>query len=275
MGKQFIIDFIEIYREFPCLWRVKSVEYRDRIKKNQTYGVLLEKYKEMDNNATLHTVKNKIHSLRGAFRKELKKIKDSQRSGAGADELQQPRLWYFNYLIFFRDQETPRETVSNIDDNDGDSAKMENLDVNIGSPISSVATENTRIENEISSISSSTYSSVSQENLLSINKKKRKEKRKSTNMAEEVLQKISSQLDSTDGANFDTSAKNIANELRTLSPETAIITEKLLTDILFEAQMGSITKHTELILQDTRSQFSQSQNSVEEYYSTYDTNYQI
>ncbi|KAL1488224.1 hypothetical protein ABEB36_015179 [Hypothenemus hampei] len=124
-------------------------------------------------------------------------------------------------------------------------------------------------------ISSSTYSSVSQENLLSINKKKPKEKRKSTNMAEEVLQKISSQLDSTDGDNFDTSAKNIANKLRTLSPETAIITEKLLTDILFEAQMGNITKHTELIVQDTRSQFSQSQNSVEEYYSTYDTNYQI
>ncbi|KAL1488520.1 hypothetical protein ABEB36_014986 [Hypothenemus hampei] len=105
--------------------------------------------------------------------------------------------------------------------------------------------------------------------------KKRKEKRKSTNMAEEVLQKISSQLDSTDGDNFGTSAKNIANKLRTLSPETAIIAEKLLTDILFKAQMGNITKHTELILQDTRSQFSQSQYSVEEYYSTYDTNYQI
>lgn len=125
--KQFLIDFIESYKLFPCLWRVKSVEYRDRNKKNEAYAVLLKKYKEIDKNATTQTVKNKIDSLRGAFRKEIKKIKESQRSGAGTDDIYQPNLWYFQYLIFLSDQETPRESVSSIDNNSKDDDSVETV----------------------------------------------------------------------------------------------------------------------------------------------------
>lgn len=51
--------------------------------------------------------------------------------------------------------------------------------------------------------------------------------------------KVSQQLNSVDD-NFDISGKNIANKLRALPPETAIVTEKLIGDILFEAQMGRV-----------------------------------
>lgn len=115
INKNFLIEFIEMYRQFPCLWRIKSLEYRDRDKKNKAYEVLLKKYKEIDINATRQTIKNKIDSLRGAFRKELKKVKDSQRSGSGTDDIYNPHLWYFQYLSFLTDQETARTSISSMD----------------------------------------------------------------------------------------------------------------------------------------------------------------
>lgn len=73
MDKCFLVEFIEAYRNFPCLWRIKSNEYKDRNKKNRAYEELLNKYKEVDQSATIQTVKTKIDSLRGSFRKEMKK----------------------------------------------------------------------------------------------------------------------------------------------------------------------------------------------------------
>lgn len=99
MNKQFLIEFIEEYRKFSCLWRVKSNECRDRNMKNKAYSHLLDKMREVVPECTNNTVKNKIDSMRGSFRKELKKIKDSQRSGAGEADVYKPHLWYFNNLI--------------------------------------------------------------------------------------------------------------------------------------------------------------------------------
>jgi hypothetical protein len=49
----------------------------------------------------------------------------SKISGAGADDIYRPNLWYFNDLLFLEDQETPRKIVSNIDPvyNDEDNVK--------------------------------------------------------------------------------------------------------------------------------------------------------
>lgn len=115
MNKIFLVEFIEEYKKFPCLWRIKSEEYRDRNLKNKAYEHLLNKMKEVDADANIQMVKNKIDSMRGCFRKELKKIKDSQRSGAGEEDIYTPHLWYFKNLIFLKDQETPREGISSID----------------------------------------------------------------------------------------------------------------------------------------------------------------
>lgn len=115
MNKTFLVEFIEEYKKFPCLWRIKSEEYRDRNQKNKAYEHLLNKMKEVEAGATIQMVKNKIDSMRGCFRKELKKIKDSQRSGAGEEDVYIPHLWYFKNLMFLKDQETPRDGISSID----------------------------------------------------------------------------------------------------------------------------------------------------------------
>ncbi|KAG5868434.1 hypothetical protein JTB14_029050 [Gonioctena quinquepunctata] len=66
----------------------------------------------MNPNATIDSVKKKINNLRCTFRKELKKLRKSKRSGEGSDNVYVPTLWYFN-LMFTTDQEEPRTSISN------------------------------------------------------------------------------------------------------------------------------------------------------------------
>lgn len=39
------------------------------------------------------------------FRKEMKKVLESKRSGASQDEIYNPTLWYYDLLLFTKDQE--------------------------------------------------------------------------------------------------------------------------------------------------------------------------
>jgi len=97
------------------------------------------------------------------------------------------------------------------------------------------------------------------------------------------LEKVSKQLDVEKEDRYSVIGKNIAFQLRDLPNEAMLVTEKIINDVLFEAQMGNITKHTRFNLQDTRtnvqlfhtstpivSQHSQRQtNLTEQYYSNF------
>lgn len=111
-------EFIEIYKSEYCLWRVKSKEYHDKNKKAAAYEKLTEKLKELEPHATKDDVIKKINSLRSNVRKEKKKCNESTKSGASADEVYKPTLWYFDLFNFLGDQDTPRESRSNMDEHD-------------------------------------------------------------------------------------------------------------------------------------------------------------
>ncbi|KAK5648277.1 hypothetical protein RI129_003169 [Pyrocoelia pectoralis] len=99
----------------PVLWKVKSDEYMDRDKKAQALEQLLTMYQEKFPSATTEDVKNKFNSLRTNFRKELKKIKHSMKSGAGTEEVYESTLWYFDAMTFLVDQETPSSSINTIE----------------------------------------------------------------------------------------------------------------------------------------------------------------
>lgn len=79
--RQFWAEFIEIHKENPCLWKIKSKEYSDKVKKNAAYDLLVEKLKEKDADATRELVTKKINNMRSSFRKECKKVSSSMKSG--------------------------------------------------------------------------------------------------------------------------------------------------------------------------------------------------
>ncbi|CAH1998879.1 unnamed protein product [Acanthoscelides obtectus] len=119
MSRAFVQEFIGIYKELPCLWQTKSKEYLDRDKKNEAYKILVKKLQTIQPDATKNTVVTKINSLRGGFRREYKKVVNSKRNGSGSDDIYIPSLWYYDLLLFLRDQDIPRQSTLNVPgDND-------------------------------------------------------------------------------------------------------------------------------------------------------------
>ena len=52
-------NFIDIYRNLPAIWKVKSEEYKDKNKRNKAWEILLNNLKEIVSNATLDDLKKK------------------------------------------------------------------------------------------------------------------------------------------------------------------------------------------------------------------------
>ncbi|KAL4707617.1 hypothetical protein ACJJTC_014722 [Scirpophaga incertulas] len=92
-SKDLIIELITLYKSFPCLWKIKSEEYKNKNLKDEAYKKIIDFCKE----------------------KELKKVTDSQRSGRGTDDVYKSSLWYYDYMLFTRDQEVPSNSISNLD----------------------------------------------------------------------------------------------------------------------------------------------------------------
>jgi hypothetical protein len=49
---------------------------------------------------------------------------------------------------------------------------------------------------------------------------------------------------------FNITGKNVASKLRILTKEQRIIAEKLINDVLYEAQLGTLTRNSRLILNE-------------------------
>ena len=50
-NKDFLLDFIRIYKEEECFWKVKSVSYPDKQKREKSYQRLLSKVREQNRDA--------------------------------------------------------------------------------------------------------------------------------------------------------------------------------------------------------------------------------
>lgn len=112
--RQITSEFIELYKEKICLWKVKDESYLNRHLKRLAYEDLVNFLKSKNfTNITVKDVKTKIQNLRSAFRKESKKIEDSNRSGSGVDNIYSPSLWYYNLLLFTKDQDIPLPLLDN------------------------------------------------------------------------------------------------------------------------------------------------------------------
>ncbi|PIO09487.1 hypothetical protein AB205_0157770 [Aquarana catesbeiana] len=110
----FLPLFIDKYRELPCLWQVRHPHYNHKQKRQAALEKLLELVTPVVPTATIPYLKNKIGGLRSTYLRECKKVTDSQRSGAAADDIYVPRLWYYERLRFLSDQTEVRESLSTL-----------------------------------------------------------------------------------------------------------------------------------------------------------------
>ncbi|XP_073838792.1 uncharacterized protein [Musca autumnalis] len=103
--KKFWIEFIELYKSLPELWRRSSDEYSNGHLKKKAYEVLVEKYKEIDVNANVFAVKRKINNMRTCYRRELARVKRSEQMALTPKDVYVPRLWYYKHLDFLKEEE--------------------------------------------------------------------------------------------------------------------------------------------------------------------------
>ncbi|GFS04050.1 hypothetical protein ElyMa_004646800 [Elysia marginata] len=107
-GPDSTLLFIEAYRSAECLWNIKSKAYSNRYLKQKAFENLIKLCRDFDPNVNKDTIAKKINNIRTSFRRELKK----KEAYKGSDEEYQPKLWYFNQLLFLVDQETPSQSCS-------------------------------------------------------------------------------------------------------------------------------------------------------------------
>ncbi|KAK9719369.1 Alcohol dehydrogenase transcription factor Myb/SANT-like [Popillia japonica] len=105
--REVLRNFIEQYENFPELWNASHPHYMNKNKRNLALEKMLESYKAIKPNATREDVRKKINSLRTNYRKEVKKIIKSKRSGIGTDNVYEPSSWVFHCLKFLKVTETP------------------------------------------------------------------------------------------------------------------------------------------------------------------------
>lgn len=104
-NKKFWSEFLKLYQSLPVLWKVKSEDYSNRALKTKAYEKMITKLKEIDPSADREKVTRKINSFRCNYRRDLRKIKQSEESAVVPEDIFQPTLWYFDQLRFLDDQE--------------------------------------------------------------------------------------------------------------------------------------------------------------------------
>ena len=124
-NRDFWEEFLSLCQLHPCLWNSKCKEYSNKHVREHAYKELVTKCKEQFPTADEEFGVKKIHAFRFSFRRELKKVIESQKSGTSADDVYVPTLWYYYLLSFNADSEIPRRGNMDLVDVTDDGHKPE------------------------------------------------------------------------------------------------------------------------------------------------------
>ncbi|GAB6024090.1 hypothetical protein CHUAL_008804 [Chamberlinius hualienensis] len=104
-GKPLITEFVNLYKNRPCLWNQNILEYNKLHLREAAYTEIVDFLKQNGlSNATDKTVKDKIQNLRRMHRRERGKVEMSKKEGGGTSSYV-PTLWYYDLFAFLNDDE--------------------------------------------------------------------------------------------------------------------------------------------------------------------------
>ncbi|KAK4882608.1 hypothetical protein RN001_005927 [Aquatica leii] len=111
-----VTTLIDLYREKPCLYVVKSPIYKNKHARQAAWEFICRSLTQLRPATTISEIKNKINGLRTNFISEYRKWQKSKCSGVGDDDVYVPTLWYYNDIMFIRDHMLPRASIDNMPD---------------------------------------------------------------------------------------------------------------------------------------------------------------
>ncbi|XP_037823279.1 uncharacterized protein LOC119611683 [Lucilia sericata] len=147
----FIDDFIQEYKNNPCLWKADSANYKNRVKRQEAYMKLIDVAAKHGEHYNVERTKQKINNLRCAFRHQLKKYNELKTKGE-KEEPYCPKRKYFESLMFLKDEETRDKRILNNSKIDNSSSEISITSVTRGSNgknerrLLSTETESTSLE---------------------------------------------------------------------------------------------------------------------------------
>nr|XP_049704725.1 uncharacterized protein LOC126056271 [Helicoverpa armigera] len=226
---ELLTEFIEAFRNNPCLWKIRSNEYKDKHLKLQGYLNLLEIIRKVERDATIENVKKKINSLRAGFRKEHKKVQDSKKTGSGTDQVYVPKLWYYSQLEFLKDQGQGEKSTDNIDSCSEQETANDNENT-FDAEHSENDTQSTICD--VPSPATSVASSA-------------RRKRHGNTAIEDTISLIGKRLQNPDDE-YDAIGKNVAIKLRNMTAIQQGIAEKLINEVIFLGRFEKLTFNTSI-----------------------------
>ena len=119
--KQHTTYFIELLENYPCLWRVKCSEYKNKqLRASAVKEMCAGLANKMNCSIKGEHIMKKLHTLRSQYRKEMKAVRASQKSGAATEDVYVPKLWCFDLLKFLDEGDVIRQSTSNLDEKELD-----------------------------------------------------------------------------------------------------------------------------------------------------------
>ncbi|XP_069675804.1 uncharacterized protein [Periplaneta americana] len=112
--REVVCELIQLYELNSCLYAVGSLDYHNKMKKNNAYEEIARQISRLRPGTTAEDIRSKINGLRTQFMAEKGKIKKSQQNGSSSDEIHEPALWCYKLLEFLNPHLKKRNSTSNI-----------------------------------------------------------------------------------------------------------------------------------------------------------------
>ncbi|XP_017470034.1 PREDICTED: uncharacterized protein LOC108361787 [Rhagoletis zephyria] len=109
-------ELINLLQARECLWNTKHCHYSDRDKRNAAINGIHDVLVTKDPLVTPKNIREKIQGLRSQFRREVRAIEASKRSGCGAADVKTPKMWCYELLQFLRPNVEIREMQDRLND---------------------------------------------------------------------------------------------------------------------------------------------------------------
>ncbi|VEN58690.1 unnamed protein product [Callosobruchus maculatus] len=210
-------------------------------------------------------VVRKIQSLRGSFRKELKKVKENWKSGK-PDRIYVPSLWYFEHLLFVKDEELPAGSfstngdysagLSNNGDPDGDYSDTEEQvpEPSLEAPVpweTLIKIEPSENEDQSQQLPPQQHKQQNvNEKSTPMFKNRHAERRRKRTIIDtrmDFMKACSSALKSQKQfSEFDLVGMNIAKKLERMDPTQALYAESIITSVLLKGLKNQLQETTSI-----------------------------
>ncbi|XP_012218047.1 uncharacterized protein [Linepithema humile] len=249
--RDFIKEFILLYRKNRCLWNQKSIFYRNIDHRERAYQNLVKKLKEVDARADRKMVTRKINILRTSFRREYKKICSLQ------SEKYISSLWYYDLMKFLAEQNEQQ-----IDDQDqiqlhqdinnkvnASATKFKtNNEIN-GTVTEAETNKEIPIECTIEKIEPLSLPPSPSSLMMDLPTELETNLQRKTNCSldnESVMTATPKNeiLQGTDSDMFQSFGNYVAAKLRNSMSQQSIFAEKLIADVLQKAALGTLNENT-------------------------------